>query len=469
MRPRLIPLLAAVAAYGLSLGSGVHFDDSAIVAAPAVASGGHFLSMWLSGHLQPLTWLTFRASYLIGGSDVLGYHLFSLLLHLAAVALLFECLRQKVPERAAMIGAAIFAAHPMASEAVNSLSARSYELGAVLALACLLAWWKQQRWLALLWFALAVLAREECAAMIFVLPLVTPGELRKSAAPLVAMAGLAAAGLARALAGHAAAADWMGRYFLAQGASILRYVRLLVIPYGYSAAPGITTPGVAVGICAWLAVGALVWLAWHYGRESWGRWVVAGMILLAPTSSVFPSQTLASDARMYLPLAAFAAGAALLLGRWKSPVPGLAVVAVLAVLAVVRCAVWMDEERLWREAVQRAPQSAAPKLHLARVVKADEALELLNRAGLLEPNDPAIPAEMGRRYLLERQYDPALTQLSRAVALAPANAEYLNYRGVAFQALGMYVAARTDYRHAVALDPDFSAAKENLQKLGPVW
>ena len=45
-----------------------------------------------------------------------GYHALNLALHLGAVLLAFECLRRLLPERAALVAAAIFAVHPLQAE-----------------------------------------------------------------------------------------------------------------------------------------------------------------------------------------------------------------------------------------------------------------------------------------------------------------------------------------------------------------
>jgi len=90
----------------------------------------------------------------------------------------------------------------------------------------------------------------------------------------------------------------------------------------------------------------------------------------------------------------------------------------------------------------------------------------LNRARQQAPYNPEIPAEIGRVLLDEQQFDGALDELSRAVALNPKNALAFNNRGVALAALGQSPAARTDFEHALALEPDLAEARENLKRLG---
>ena len=122
---------------------------------------------------------------------------------------------------------------------------------------------------------------------------------------------------------------------------------------------------------------------------------------------------------------------------------------------------------MWREAVERAPKKLRPKLQLARALPAAQALELLAKARLDAPYDPAIAAETGKILLSEGQFDGALEEFGRALALAPMDARNMNNRGVALLALGQTEAARADFEHALRTDPSLEEARENLAKLPP--
>src|SRR5262245_61798217 len=56
----------------------------------------------------------------------------------------------------------------------------------------------------------------------------------------------------------------------------------------------------------------------------------------------------------------------------------------------------------------------------------------------------------------------ALLELERAVALDPANAEFLKDQGNAHKALGRLEAAADSYRRALAAAPDYTPARYNL-------
>src|SRR5579872_2808386 len=177
MRARLLLLAAALAAFGASLGSGFHFDDYAIFSTPALTSRSGWLDVWGFTQTRPLTYFTYWLNYAMGGRDPLGYHLLNLALHLAAVLLAYECLRRMLPQPAAMLAAAIFATHPLQAESVDYIWGRSIILAAVFCFAALLCWLRDRPWWALLCFALALLAKEECVAfplLLLLLPVPRP-------------------------------------------------------------------------------------------------------------------------------------------------------------------------------------------------------------------------------------------------------------------------------------------------------
>ena len=100
----------------------------------------------------------------LGAGDPLGYHLFNLLFHLGAVLLAWECLRRLLPDRVALIAGVLFALHPIQSEAVNYVWARSIVLASLFCFGALWQWTRGRPWIAVAWFAAALLAKEECAA-----------------------------------------------------------------------------------------------------------------------------------------------------------------------------------------------------------------------------------------------------------------------------------------------------------------
>src|ERR1035437_1706716 len=406
MRARFLLLAAALAAFGASLGSGFHFDDYAIFSNPVLTSPWGWLQVWGWRQTRPLTYVTFWLNYRAGGEDPIGYHALNLLLHLGAVLLAYECLRRLLPQRAALVAAALFAVHPLQAEAVDYVWGRAIVLAALFCFAALLCWITGRPWAAVACFAAALLAKEECAAFPLVLAMLP--ERPRGRSHIAVMLGLAVAAGARvvyaaaatpgALAGFGAGiSPW--KYLLAQGPVILRYLRLLIVPYGFTVDADIHVPALWFGVLAWAGLAALAVFLWRHRTYAWATWLLAGLILLIPSSSLFPAADLSADRRMYLPMLGFAAAAGWLLTRARTAALAVVVAVALAGVGMGRTHVWMTEERLWREAVRRAPEKVRPKIQLARAVPAAGALELLAAARRLAPYDPAVggPAGSGPR------------------------------------------------------------------------
>ena len=465
MRDRLLLTCAALAAFGASLGSSFHFDDYSIFADPVVTSASGWWEVWRPAGTRPLTYLTFWLNFQLGGRGAAGYHAVNLALHVAAVLLLYGVLRRMMDRPAALAAAAIFAVHPIQAEAVNYVWARSAVLMTVFCLLALGAWVRGRCWWAVAWFGAALLAKEECAAFPLLL-LLLPG--KRAWRPIGAMLVLSLAAGAHVLyavahvpgAGAGSQAGMpAAQYLLGSGPAIWRYARLVVLPWGFTVDPDVAAPPVWLGLAAWVGIGGLAWLA----RRN--AWAIGALILLMPSSSIFPAADLAADRRMYLPMIALAA--ALGLGAARIPTKArMAVLAGLAVLSFLRTEAWMTERSLWADAAAKAPGKVRPKIQLARASEPGEAIKILAEAKKIAPNDPAVASETGKTFLVLGRPQDALPEFGRALALTPRDAEAFNNRGVALQALGQAYPARRDFEHALRLDPCLFDPRYNLLALG---
>jgi tetratricopeptide (TPR) repeat protein len=254
-------------------------------------------------------------------------------------------------------------------------------------------------------------------------------------------------------------------YAATQGPVILRYFRLLLIPYGFTVDPQIAIETGWRSIAAWAAIVVAAAAAKWCRSIPAAFWFLAGLILLLPSSSIFPADDLAADRRLYLPLIAFATCAAFLLNRARPWLPAGAVI-LLAVLSLFRVQVWQTERSLWQEAVLRSPAKLRPKIQLSRALDSGPALELLETARQSFPDDASLAAELGRRYLEAGRSGDALREFGRALALAPRDPAAHNNRGVALMNLGQQEAARGDFERALELDPCFFDARYNLLQIG---
>ncbi len=452
------------------------FDDFALLNDPAIASPSGWWECWRLAQTRPLTWFTFWINYQLGGENPLGYHLVNLLLHLAVAAILWEVLRRLIPERAALIAAVIFAVHPFAAEPVNYVFARAIVLATFFSLLAIRSWTFERPWSAVAWFLLAMLAKEECAALpLFLILLDFSRGARQRWRPLAVMFGIALAlGLRTVWATAVTPGAWAGlqagisplAYFAAQGVIVLKYLGKIVVPRGFSVDYDAALPPAAWETAAWAVVFTLAAFAClRFRGLRLGFWFLAGLVLLAPSSSIFPASDLAADRRMYLPLIAFSACVGLALQQLdRRLLVGICIA--LAAISIHYTSLWRNPEALWSEAVRHAPGKLRPRLQLARALPPERAMSVLEQARELSPEDPSVAAEQGRVLLSLGRSAEALGAFGRALALAPNDPQAFNNRGAALLALGQAEAARADFERALARDSCLFDARLNLARMG---
>ncbi len=449
----MVLLIVVLLAFGASVTHGFHLDDYAVVHGPD----------WNQWQTRPLTGLSFAVNSKLSENPPL-WHLVSLTGHVAAVLLLYQVLLFLLPEQTALLAAAIFAVHPLQAETVAYVFSRATIFSTLFSLGAFLAWRRDRPWLAVASLALAILSKEDCAAVpLVILAMERPRNRRRVIALTAMFSAVIAAAVHSVLVTRAIAGSGAGYsagsspllYLLNQGFVIIRYLRLLIFPYGFTVDAEIhVTAGAA--IVSWIAVIALGVFA---ARNN--RYVLAGLLLLIPSSSIVPLADLSADHRMYLPMIAFAPGLALWLGRlpkWT----GVVVVLVLVGISAERMGVWGNEERLWTEAVERAPDKLRPRIQLARAVGPKRALAILQDTKPSYPNSSEVNGELGRVYLELGHPELALAEFGTVLGRNPRDPHAMNNRGVALRALGQEAAARQDFERALKLDSCLEDARRNL-------
>lgn len=305
-----------------------------------------------SSTLRPLTELTFAVT-----PAAWAAHLLQLSLHLGCAWLLCRRLESSLPERAARIGAAIFALHPVQTEAICALPARGILLAALF---CLVAWtaWEQGRhWLAAAVFAAAPLSHEQAA--LFPLALILQSQARPWR-PLAVMSLFSFVSLLRAP--HPAFdAGWVA----AQGIATLRQLWLLIAPLSLTPAPDLNAPLVLAAV-AWSVVGVTAAFGLTRRRTQAASLLLAGLALLAPAALLVSPSEMGTDRLLYLPMMCWAALAGLLF-RGARTWPLVAAGSALLLVTCAQCRLWMDERALWTEAARLAPDRADIQLRLSRI------------------------------------------------------------------------------------------------------
>lgn len=148
-RPRLLVLFVALAAYANALGNGYAYDDIRVVVRNPVVTQAQWGEALLgpywqgarpgSGLYRPVTISSFVAEWHAWQGSPLGFHAVNVVLHALVCLLVLALLSRFLPRTPSVVGALLFAVHPVHVEAVANVVGQA-ELVSTSAflLACLL-------------------------------------------------------------------------------------------------------------------------------------------------------------------------------------------------------------------------------------------------------------------------------------------------------------------------------------------
>jgi hypothetical protein len=450
----LVVLSAIAGAWATSFRGTFQFDDwNVIVDEPRVAS----LAAWWGSMpgIRPLLKLSWAANHQ-SGLGIVGFHAVNLAIHAAAALLALRLLRQVAARsgvdglsaRAApLLGAILFALHPVQVEAVTYLSGRSASMAGALVLGSAVAWLSGREsgrgwrvWaLSPSLFAAALATKESAVALPAALLLLAAVDARRPFRWREALRAIAPhLGVLAAAAVLFAASPVYGR-MLARSAGlrspwvnvlthldaigwlagqVIRIDRLVADPV----LPAVEELGARVALEAGALLGLLALGIWALRRRpALAFGLLWFLVWLPATGWWLPRPDPASERQLYLSLL----GPAWLAGVWLSPwavAGGLrraavgALVVVLGIATARRSLVYADEVGFWQDVASKAPENPRAQGNLAfalaarcRTVEAEKAflraleidpgylraavnLRLLREGVPLGPREPACPA-----------------------------------------------------------------------------
>jgi tetratricopeptide (TPR) repeat protein len=512
--PGAVVALLAVLPYLNGLDGGFVFDDVGVIRDnpqiqrdPPLAL---FVTTYEPGALyRPLTMLTYVANARLDHAPG-GFHAVNLALHLMVSLLVLALARRLLAApMAAFAAAALFAVHPIHSEAVTGIVGRAELLAALAGLATLLAFARaldehgarRAAWYgaSLLAFALGLLAKESAFTVIGLLAVVhwrlAPrhrlGSHLAALAPYLAV-GLAYLGLRVLVVGSLglpvppgtldnplAHTDGLTRWRTAL-IVLWDYLALLTAPlrlsadYSLAQVP-LATDWSARAIAAVLLIGGLALGALLALRRQPALAVAAAFffIPLALTANLaFPIGTIKAERLLYLPSVGWclAAGwllAALAVQRTRGAQILLAAALLLfALRTAVRNADWRDELTLYAATVASAPSSA--KAHhnyavaLERAAQLEAAIAHYRRALEIYPPYAAAAFGIGRAYALRGDDAAALRWYQDALGRDWSFAKAHLQVGMLQQRRGDVGAAEVSFRAGLESEPDNPLLLVNL-------
>ena len=512
----LLVILAAVVAYHNSFAGPFVFDDI-----PAIVDNPSIRHLWPITRVfapplesagavgRPLVNLSLAVNYALGGTNVAGYHVVNLLLHIAVALVLFgvvlrtlrlPSLRARFEGKARQLALAttlLWTVHPLLTESVTCVIQRG-EL--IVGLFYLATFYSVIRSFTstrkACWYGCAIaacllgMASKEVMATAPIMVLLydrafASGSFKESLkrrGPLYP--GLAATWVLLGLLvlfsqdrngtvgfGHGVA--WWA-YALTQCEAIVHYLRLALWPRGLAFDYGsyvvqsftVVWPQAAVLLAL---LGATAYATIRQPKLGFvGCWFFG---IIAPSSSVIPltTQTMAEH-RMYLPLIAVVGLAVFGLFAKANKNAGIAAVAIIAVLlsrgTIRRNEVYKSAISLWSDTTSTRPENARAfndlGFELSAVGRTSEALANYEKALQLKPGFATAIYNKACIILEQGQASAAVELFDQALRLNPLYAKALKGKADALVQSGQGEAALPLYEEAFKQRPDDAGAARGL-------
>jgi Tfp pilus assembly protein PilF len=479
-------VLIVFGAYWNSLDGGFHFDDQGIFLDSGIVSPGFGWKLLRLMQTRPLTFLSFHWNYLAGGHAPLGYHLVNVAIHAGNSALVMLIARFQMRGPMAWLAGALFALHPLQTQAVNYVFERATLLAALFALLSLLFFLQEKYWWSIAAFGISLLAKEETIALpvflLFYEMVRRPQSIRWGRyAIMLALVALVAlrlfyvlhtipeAGLAFGTRGVSAIF-----YALTQCRVTWIYLRLFLFPVGLNLdhdpalSRNLLSPPTTLlaALLLMALVGGLSWLTSR--RNICALWALGFFLLLAPSSSVIPVADLMFEHRCYFPLSCLTIATALLLEPLHWPFRTSTLVLALAALLVgtmERNRVWHDERSLWTDVVEKSPGKARGYFQLAQTYASEDpaySRRLYERGLEIEPESPIGHTNLGVMLLSQGDAQGAMIELRKALQFGGEKPVVWNNMGAAQLRLGELDDGIKSFRHALESDPCRFDARWNL-------
>jgi len=459
---------------------------------------------------RPLVNLSLALNYALGGYDVWGYHALNLTIHILAGLTLFAIMRRTLLQprlrqrfgvmanELALAVALIWTVHPLQTESVTYIIQRAESLMGLFYLLTLYSFIRAaesprpRTWygLCLATCALGMASKEVMASAPLLVMLYDRAFLsgswreawrRRWKLYLALASTWILLGYLLFFTGsfHNALVNarkmGIGRwpYLLTEPGVILHYLQLSVWPHplclDYDGWPfaKLWTSILPPALVLLALLGSTVWAC--KTNSAWGVLGAWFFLILAPTSSIIPTDSPAYEHRMYLSLAAVVVvvvlGIHALVGRRT--------IVVAAVLAIgLGALTWRRNENyrsqlaIWNDTVAKSPQS--PRAHnnlgiaLAQAGRVPEAIGQYEEAIRINPNYAEAHDNLGATLGEAGNFPEAIAQFMQVLRINPDSAAAHDNLADALLQEGRLPDAIEHYQQALRITPDFADAHYNL-------
>lgn len=350
--------------------------------------GAGFSQKASSAFYRPLQILSYAVDHRFWGLNYAGYHLTNVILHILAALGVFHLTRM-ITRRDALsfLVAAVFAVHPVNTEAVSYISGRADPLSALFVFLCLICYIKYLDTSDIKYYIffplcyLCALMSREGALIVPVFILLYHFSFRRKVTRKLAFglaAPLAVVTAVYLLMRSIALNSMLPHYHAAPlperitgfFAAFAEYIRILFLPYGLHMEYGrkvfsLSDPRVIIGA---LLFAACIYFIARKSRVRgavffFAAWFIAGII---PVSNIFPMGAYMAEHWLYLPSVGFYAAMASVIRLPKVAAFALSAVILLglAVATAKQNSYWADPEVFYTRTLEYSPDSARIRTYL---------------------------------------------------------------------------------------------------------
>lgn len=521
--PTLLVVTAAVWATGLD-GPFIYDDLPHIEENPGIRDLSNLRAVLQSGYQEtrPLYMLSVALCYRLAGNEPLLHHAVNVGLHLANVWLLYRLSQRFWTDQgqpsllpagwgAPELSAALFAVHPLCTEAVTYINSRSGLMAACFGLSMMHAYFRFREcstsrrfayyFVAVVAYVMALLSKESAVVFPVLLAVWVLGfrraprssKLRDALWTLPLFACTAVLPVLFALVSNphdqTIGVEFipLPHYWMTQVCVVAFFARLCVLPLDHNIDydfPITSSPLEPRFLLSLIVLTGLGWgaLSLRCKAPFLAFGIVWFFVGLAPTNSVVPFVDFIAERHMYFGLmgACWALGAlGASAGAWfpgvsRFAVRGacIAVLAVLCLLTVLRNRVLATPAQLWEQTVARSPNKARPNLnygiYLMRQGSAEAGAAHLLRANALAPSDPETHFNLGVLADQAADAEAAAAHFEAALRLRPIR-RYADHAarmrlqiGTRYYEHAEYDLAAAHFRRALAFSPSYVPAHFNL-------
>lgn len=488
---------------------------------PTVGNLLHFWTHPYASLYVPVVYSSYCVDLLVAGGASWPFHLFNIMLHSATAVLVYFILSgllrqdsERFSKRAALIGALVFAVHPIQAEAVSWITGRKDLLSgffACLAVQVHLVAMTSSKaraesrilvlhLLAFACFLLSMLAKPAAAALPLAILIIDLALLhvRARRALLLMAPWLVVAAVFVVLTSVVQPTPaelyrqfspvWF-RPFLAAH-ELVFYVRQIIWPFHLAPVYGGTPLQLSQKWWVYAEfVAVTVGLAFVLKKRT--RWAAAAGLFIIPVLPVlglmpfqYQMRSLVADRYVYLSMAAVSLACAWgyeyvektqgIKARLLHVISTTAIIG-LSFLSFQQGRVWRDNASLWKHAVAVAPNSAIAHGNLGNVhAEAGDRPSAISEYEKAILSDPAAAGNYTNLALCldeSGRFDEGAQQAQKAIDLIRANAvayrakqlaDACNAKGFALLRLGLKTEAADAFTSAIAIDPTFPDPHVNL-------